>query len=192
MSLSLVVPTYTIDDELEEIALRAIDSYHKQVDELIVTEDGGRFSAALMSKADCYIYNQKNEGFTKNVNRGWRRAEGDYVAIVNSDTYLLEGDLRDLCVENRVTSPLIENQGISGLAGPFWVSPKQVTKECGYLKEEMRTYYSDEEYSKRIDHLFKKVSTVRVWHDQAITVTKAGVEGGEEAAIDGSIYKRLT
>jgi GT2 family glycosyltransferase len=189
--LSIVIPTYTINKELNEMAYKCAQSYRKYVDDLIICEDGGNFSEELMSITDSYIYNKNNVGFTKNVNRGWKYAQGDYVAIVSSDTYLVAGDLNNLCIPGKVTSPIIENQNIEALAGPFFVTPKSVTKKIGYLNEKMKTYYSDTEYDNRTRDIFQKVLSVIIKHDHARTVTAAGVEGGEENARDGEIYKNL-
>lgn len=189
--LSIVIPTYTIDKRLEDLALRAVKSYRTYADELIIAEDGGYFSPQLMALSDIYLYSHKNGGFSINVNRGWRVASGEYVAIVSSDTFLLEGNVRELCIEGKVTSPEIRNQNIERLAGPFFVIPQEVTKKRGYLLEEMRTYCSDSEYDHRVKDIFEKVPEVIIWHDQAQTVTLAGVEGGEEALRDRAIYNRL-
>ena len=172
--LSMVVPTYTITSELESMAYNAICSYRKFVDELIIIEDGGMFSLRLLKMANTYIINKKNKGFTKSVNSGWKLARGEYVAIVSSDTYLVSGNPRDLCIERKITSPLIDNQRIDGLAGCFFVVHESCPK---YLNDKMKTYYSDEEYKDRTKNLFVKTSSVVIHHLQAQTVTAAGIEG---------------
>ena len=189
--LSLVIPTYTLNSALEQMAIECIESYKKKDIEIIVTEDGGRFSPLLLEKSDTYIYSQKNKGFSVNVNRGWRYATGDYVGIVSSDTWLMKGDLMDLCIKGKVTSPEIVNQNIERLAGPFFVVPKKIAKERGYLLEQMKTYSSDSEYDHRVKDIFQKVDAVEIYHHQAQTVSAAGVEGGEEQARDREIYKHL-
>jgi len=177
--------------ELEVLTGVAVATYRDQVDELIIVEDHGLYSPTLMQLADVYIYNNINGGFTKNVNRGWRYATGDYVAIVNSDTRLVSGNLRDLCIPEKVTSPIIVNQSIPNLAGPFFVVPKKVTKKRGMLLEEMHTYCSDSEYDHRVADIFRKVHSVKIFHETAKTVTVAGVEGGEQQEKDRIIYERL-
>lgn len=191
MKISMVVPCYTITKTLEELAIRACLSYRDQVDELIITEDGGLLSQNLLQIADTYIYNKENKGFTVNVNRGWRSAVGDFVMIVNSDTTLHQGKLTDLCIPNRVTSPEIVSQFIPYLAGSFFCVPKEVTKERGYLMEEMKTYSSDSEYDSRVRDIFVKVFPVRIYHEMMQTVKAAGIEGGKEQERDRQIYEQL-
>ena len=189
---SIVIPTYTANFDLEEMAYKCAMSYKDHCDELIICEDGQMFSQKLKDVCTTYIYNHNNVGFTKNVNRGWRYAQGDYVAIASSDTYLVSGDPRDLCVPNKATSPIIENQSIPNLAGPFFVTPKSITEKLGYLKEELRTYYSDTEYDERVKDCFQKVESVVIHHHQAQSVTVAGVEGGDEVIRDRASYESLS
>lgn len=189
--ISVVIPCYTITKDLEEMAIACVKSYRYQADELIVVEDGGRYSPQLMGLCDSYIYNWKNGGFTVNVNRGWRYAKEPYVAIVSSDTYLYEGDIHNLCIPGKVTSPVIVNQNIERLAGPFFVIPQSVAEERGYLMEEMHTYSSDSEYDNRVADIFETVQSVKIVHKQAQTVSVAGVEGGKQQQKDREIYEKL-
>jgi len=177
--------------ELEEMAIRCALSYRDQVDQLIICEDGGIFSPDLLKLADSYIHNAENLGFSKNVNNGWRYSDGDFTAIVSSDTRLMKGDIRDLCIKGKVTSPIIHNQYIDRLAGPFFVVPKEIREERGMLMEEMRTYCSDSEYDERVKDIFEKVDSVSIFHEMAQTVTAAGVEGGIEQEKDRQQYSKL-
>lgn len=189
--ISMVIPTYTQNKKLEELAIWCATSFRKYVDELIIIEDGQMFSHKLAFLADTYIYKSQNSGFTKNVNDGWKFAHGEYVMIVNSDTQLASGDLNDLCIPGKVTSPLIKNQEIERLAGPFWVVPRTVADERGYLLEELKTYSSDSEYDERVKDIFQKVPSVQIYHEMAQSVTAAGIEGGEEQERDRQIYAQL-
>lgn len=189
--ISMVIPCYSIDQKLADMASLCGDYYHDQVDELIVVEDGGIFNQHLFELADIYVRYKENAGFTKNVNRGWKLASGDYVMITSSDTWLRKGDLNDLCIPGKVTSPHIANQGIDFLAGPFWCTPKEITEERGYLLEEMHTYCSDSEYDMRVRDIFEKVPSVEIFHHMAQTVTPAGVEGGEQQRKDREEYQKL-
>jgi glycosyltransferase involved in cell wall biosynthesis len=191
MKISLVILTYTLDKKLEELAIRCALSYREQVDQLIVSEDGGFFSPELYKLSDLYILGKENVGFTKNVNRGWKNAQGDFVMIVNSDTQLMRGNLSNLCIEGKITSPIIANQYIDRLAGCFWCAPKEVTKNRGYLLEDMKTYSSDSEYDNRVADIFQKVESVKIYHKMMQTVRVAGVEGGEEQQRDREIYAQL-
>jgi hypothetical protein len=186
---SMVIPTFTMTEDHEKLTLRAIKSYRNAVDELIVCENGGRFSPQVMALADVYLYSHQNMGFTKNVNRGWKLSTGDYCAIVNNDTYLYEGDLHDLLIPDRVTSPEIMNQSIPFLAGPFWVTPKKIRDERGLLMEEMRNYCSDSEYDNRVRDVFQKIGTVKIFHAISQTVRLSGEI--DKSGEDEAIYKAL-
>lgn len=168
MAVTLVIPTYTADDTLERMAYDCIRTYKQQGAKIVICEDGQKQSKWLMDLADSYIYNKDNAGFTKNVNRGWKYAlanGAEYVGIVNSDTYWMSGKLDDLCVPDKITSPVIDNQDfpIKQLRGSFFVVPKTVSDKYGFLNESMKTYCSDQEYSDRTK-VFEEIETVKIYH----------------------------
>lgn len=187
----MVIPCYSLNKDLVNMALFCAETYRDQVDELIIVEDGGEYSDELRRLSNIYIYCEENRGFSVNVNRGWRQSTGDYTMIVSSDTWLSSGKLDDLCIPGKVTSPYIRNQGIDFLAGPFFVVPKEVKEDRGMLLEEMHTYSSDSELDHRVRDIFQKVPSVEIMHLMAKTVTAAGVEGGEQQRKDREIYQRL-
>ena len=165
--LSGVILAYTLNDHLKEITLRCIKSFKNQLDELIIIEDGGNFIKEYLL-ADTYIYNSFNRGFTKSVNLGLKISRGTHTAIISSDTYLVDGNLKDL-KRDTVVSPKIRNQmHIEGMCGSFFVVPKKITKEYGYLDESMKTYGSDEEYKRRVPNI--RIDSTIIHHDIAQTV----------------------
>lgn len=188
--ISMVIPTFTLTKELERLAVWCAASYRDQVDELIITEDGGMYSPQLMGLADIYIYNKDNGGFSKNVNSGWKHARGEYVMIVNSDTHLESGNLGNLCLEGRVTSPETINQLSEGLTGNFWCAPAEVTRKYGYLLEDLHTYCSDADYGHRTKEIFVHVPSVRIYHHMAKTTDQAGI-GEAQLEADREVYGKL-
>ena len=176
MTIDIVIPTYTINTELEDIAVDCVLS-HIGKGRIIVVEDGGGSSQKLINLADIYLRYEDNVGFTQNVNRGWKFSDSEYTAIVSSDTVLEKGEVKDLCKKGKVTSPDIVNQDIEGLTGCYFVVHRSITDKLGMLNEAMKTYYSDEDYKNRTKDVFKKVNKVKIFHHQAKTVTAAGLEG---------------
>lgn len=189
--LSIVIPTYTLNSYLENMAMCAVESYKGQ-GEIIVVEDGQMYSQKLMDMADTYIYNKENVGFTKNVNRGWRYATGEWVGIISSDTYLVSGNLKDMCIKGKVTSPEVINQtNITGLTGSFFIVHNSITKDRGYLIETMRTYYSDEEYANRTRDVFEKVNSVKIFHHMAQSVSTSNKDK-TDSETDRIAYENLS
>lgn len=189
--IAVVIPTYTLNEELEDIAIKCIQSLRGSCF-IVVSEDGGMKSEKLRDLAHIYLYSPENHGFTWNVNHGWKHAmEYDFVAIVNSDIEMVSGCLDDLCIEGAVTSPVCENQPVPGLFGAFFVIPKAVLIDRGMLLEELKMYYSDTEYSARVRDIFKRVDSVVVRHGQSKTLRAAGLEGGQTNEKDRVIYERL-
>lgn len=187
---TVVIPTYTLNRDLETMAYNCAKSYKEFADELIICEDGGRQSKPLIQLADQYIYHD-NWGFTENVNEGWGRANGDYVFIVNSDTYIESGNFEDLCIPGHVTSPKMAGHTRQGefLNGAFWVAPKEVTKERGTLNPVYKMYFSDDDYYVRVKDIFQQVDSVVIRHVYGATTTFLGDEWRDkESARDQEIY----
>jgi len=189
---TLVVPTYTLSTELEEMALECVKSHRDQVDQVIISEDGGRYSKKLRSCADIYIYTKKNEGFTKNVNKAWKMSTSDYTLIVNSDAYLESGNLVDLCTTPNVTCPYVEGDTTtSGFTGTYFVVPKETLGKYGMLDERLRTFGSDGDYFERIRHLFRKEGRVKIGHHGSQTLKEAKMDIKEESNLDSLKYRDI-
>ena len=112
MRLSLVVPTYTINQNLLEITLRCLSSFRNYVDELIVCEDANVYIPEIHKLADIYI-THKNMQMAGNSNMGWRAATGDYIGSAGADTILVEGDLRWLCVPDKFSMPQVLRRNVT-------------------------------------------------------------------------------
>jgi glycosyltransferase involved in cell wall biosynthesis len=174
-TISMVIPCYTLNKELEDLALIAGSSYLDQVDELIIVEDGGMFSPKLQALADIYIHNKDNKGFSKAVNQGVKICTKEYVMVVNSDTVLREGDLQDLCIEDIVTSPATQNQEVPMLAGHFFVVPWSIVLQRGLLDERAKNFASDANYEARVADIFQQVPSVTIYHELNRTINVAGL-----------------
>lgn len=174
-TVDIVIPTFTVNDWIKQLVVEAVASVDGQ-GRIIIVEDGGKYYPIFSEIADVYIRFKKNGGYTKNVNQGLKFSDADFTVIMSSDTVLKEGKIKDLCIKGKVTSPEILNQGIDGMAGCFFVVSK-AAKKRGLLVETMKTYYSDEEYAKRINDIFEKIGKVKIYHHQSQTTKAAGVEG---------------
>lgn len=103
---------------------------------------------------------------------------------------MYQGNLKDLCIPGKVTSPF-GNQNVPHLWGAFFVVPKEVAKERGLLLEEMKMYASDSEYDMRVRDIFQCVPSVEILHTGSATIKSAHLNEGELQARDGAIYGQL-
>ena len=127
--LSVIIPHYPFNEEIDEILKNCVDSI--DFDELIIVVN-------------------KKEGFAKAVNRGLRIAHGDHLLVLNNDTVLEKGKLKDLC-QDYVTSPTI-NGRIQKFWGSCFCIPRWVYEKIGGLDERFKIgYYEDEDYIKRLE-----------------------------------------
>src|SRR5436309_8532750 len=121
--LSVVIPHWPLDEETDDALRRCVASFPVECERIIVVNEG--------------------TGYGRNVNIGLRLPRGDYIAAVNNDCRLEDGDVYDLCVSDAVVSPLIvgERQGFGqsiepgGFHGSFWVVPRPVLDRVGLLDE---------------------------------------------------------
>jgi GT2 family glycosyltransferase len=148
--LSVVVPHWPLDEELDTSLAACLGSLPADCEKLVVVNEG--------------------TGFARNVNIGQRLATGEYVAVVTNDCRVLEGDVYDLCVPGTVTSPVVlEKPGIEsgGFHGAFWVAPKDVLDEVGLLDERfVGAFYEDDDYRERLRRAgipTRQIASVKVW-----------------------------
>ena len=189
--ITLVIPTYSLSEKLIEMAYKCAKSHREQVDQIIISEDGGEYSDKLRDISDIYIYNSKNYGFTKNVNTAWKLSEGDFTIIANSDTYLVEGNLEDLCIDGFVTSPYIINMENPKFLGSYFVVPKSLLEDYGMLDERLIMYNSDIDYYMRIWFTFKKEGRVKIYHQKAQTVKNSKEDMKQRNRLDTDIYNQI-
>ena len=185
--LSLVFPTYTIDNTLEDLEVECISTFKGKCDEIIITEDGGLPSAKLLAISNIYIYSSARRGFTVNVNRGWKLATSDYVGIVNSDISYVAGDLASLCRPGRVCSP----GDYPVVPGHFFVVPKEIKEQYGMLDESMAMWWSDADYGRRVWYIYDPIPEVEILHYGGSTHKKEPALHGEFYGRDGEAYNKI-
>ena len=135
-TLSVVIPYWSKDEAMDAMLADCVASLRGQFDELIVVSNQPTADGRAL--------------FSKWVNLGLRHARGDYRLVLNSDTLLHpECNLRDLCVPNTITAPVV-----NGEAYPFWgcafCIPAMVYAEHGGLDEIFRGSCEDLDYCVRM------------------------------------------
>lgn len=132
MKLSVVIPHWPIAPELETYLSACCESLPPVDEIIIVVNDGIGFAAA--------------------VNRGLRIAHGDYIAVVSNDIVWKDGDINDLCIPGKVTSPLMNGErNRHNFWGTFFVLPREVYQKIGPLDERFTlAYYEDDDYIRRL------------------------------------------
>ena len=134
MKLSVVVPHWPIDDEVDEALRRCLASLPADCEKLVIVNEG--------------------TGFGPNVNLGLRLASGEFVAVTGNDTLVVEGDIYELCIPGKVASPVVEGKpGIEpgGFHGAFWVAAREVIERVGPLDERFEgAFFEDDDYLQRL------------------------------------------
>ncbi len=100
MDLSVIIVSWNTKKLLED-CLKSLFEYTKEVNfEVIVVDNGSTDDSPQMVKSTLpkvhLIKHKDNLGFTKANNQGIKVAKGDYIALLNSDTYLIENAFKKL------------------------------------------------------------------------------------------------
>ena len=163
-TLSVVIPHWPLDEETNDALRRCVASFPAECERIVVVNEG--------------------TGYARNVNVGLSLATGAYIAVVNNDCRLADGDLFDLCVRGTVTSPLVisERQGYGesiepgGFHGSFWVVPRAVLDRVGTLDERFENaYWEDDDFLARLRAAgvqTRQIASVRVKHIGGLTTVK--------------------
>jgi hypothetical protein len=134
MTLSVVIPTWSGTQELADMAYGLCKKVKPMCDELIVTEDAGNYYKELQEISDLYLMHP-NIGDVPNSNLGMRVAKGDYIAVINSDIEIGNGDLRALCIPGKTVCPAWIGGLHNEFVGHFFVVARTVIDQYGYLDE---------------------------------------------------------
>lgn len=101
MKTYVVIPNFTISDELRVLALDAIRSFKETADCVVVVADDNSPEDTEEIKKACDVFLKRNEqgGFSKCVNTGFRyvleQGDADYVVCANNDITVPKGWLKE-------------------------------------------------------------------------------------------------
>lgn len=112
ITLSLVVPTYTVNQNLLDMTLVCVNSFRPYVDELIICEDTNSFIKELHEVCDVYI-THPNLQLARNANMGWGAASCAYISEASADTTLYAGDPKLLCVPEKFNMPQVLRRNVT-------------------------------------------------------------------------------
>jgi glycosyltransferase involved in cell wall biosynthesis len=88
--ISVVIPLYNHEQYVEQ-AIASVLAQTRPVDEVIIVDDGSRDSSARLAQeyarrhANIIFWSHRNRGAHATIHAGLQRADGDLVAILNSD-----------------------------------------------------------------------------------------------------------
>lgn len=150
--ISVIIPVRLINNQVANFTTDCIQSL-KGYDELIVQFD------------------MKGEGFAKTVNNGVARSKGDWIAIVNNDTRMLNGSIKDMCRYDCLVRPVLIEGAFAKFA--FAVMPRKIWDVVGGLSEDYGIgFYEDNEFLKRAADAGFHIedSPLSVWHFGGATI----------------------
>jgi hypothetical protein len=204
MTLSVVIPVWSTNSDLTEMALKLAKQVRPMCDELVIGEDG-EYQKELAAIADTYLVHPRL-GHAKNLAETIKATNSEYVAAMDSDMSIDSGDLKDLCIPGHLVSPATVQRRFNEVAGWFFVCPRQFLME--YLPYDQSSQGLPEgidiwtqEFNRLHEHHFLSSDKISVSHGHGQSygvfiygVRKAYVEGmAQRKEVDPHRHKqRLT
>lgn len=126
MDLSVIIVNWNTKKLLED-CIRSVMQFTKGIEyEIIVVDNGSTDSSQELVKKKFLkvklLENKENLGFTKANNQGMNVAKGEYILLLNSDTYLIENSLKKLVEFSRTKENL-------GAVGPLLLNTDKSTQQ---------------------------------------------------------------
>ncbi|MBP3952290.1 glycosyltransferase family 2 protein [Bacillus suaedae] len=151
MNLSIVIPAYNESDRIEQ-TLKSLKNLQLRNSEIIVVDDGSIDETKRIASqyADKLVVLNRNEGKGQALQKGWKEAEGDYIAC-------LDADLGESSVEvRRLLAPVLNKQVDLTIS---MISPGKKAG-MGIVKRRVQSLV----YQKTGKHLQAPLSGQRVFH----------------------------
>lgn len=131
--VSVIIPHWSAvpgADEMLEICLKSL----RGADEVLVIENDGT-------------------GFSVNVNLGLRQARGTHLCVVNNDTEMIAGNLKQMAaITHGVTVPKITPEPRDHNPRAFFCMPRWVYETVGEYDERfVKGYFEDDDYIHRLE-----------------------------------------
>jgi GT2 family glycosyltransferase len=151
--ISVIIPTYINNEEKYQLLSECVASL-VGADEIIIQFD------------------LKGEGFSRTVNKGVARSHGEYIAIINDDTRMLEGSLVDFCIPNTIVRPRVFVGAKAKFS--FVVMPREAWDKIGGLCEDFIIGGCEDSwfmFLARKKGIAKIHSSLKVWHKGSASLT---------------------
>lgn len=130
--VSAIIPHWPFNDDINEKLKRCVSTL-VGYDELIIVSNEGT-------------------GYGKNVNIGLKLARYDFLCVINNDSYVVKGTLKDLCRGDGVAVPVFKGGAVDRKPRAFFCMPRWVYERVGGYDERFeKGYFEDDDLIKRLE-----------------------------------------
>ena len=149
--ISVIMPIYILDKELEFLTRQAIDSLVGDY-ELIIIDNNSPIRMDI--DCDILIRNKENLGNGKAWNQGLKIATGEHILLTDNDVKYSENWQELVSNKKEIVFPLSkcseDYEFKPKLSGFSWMINRQVLKEVGYISEDYGiANFEDTDYFRR-------------------------------------------
>ena len=151
--ISLIITTYHKDREMAKLTERCIASLNTRgIDEIIVVDDASPFELVIPGVNQ--IWREKNGGFPKCSNTGWKAATGDILILSNNDIeYTEQGfDISSVRMSDSDGNETEDKITEGDRFGSLWAQKREVYEALGGFDESFdKGTFEDLDYHKRAE-----------------------------------------
>lgn len=143
MELSIIIVSYNTSGLLRKCLTKVYKSLSftkiEKVSEVIVVDNASNDDSVSMIQKNfrkvIVIKNQENLGFAKANNQGMKKASGEYILLLNSDTEIENGALENLL-------SIIKSDGSIGVVGGKLLNlDLSIQPSCGFFPSVAKIFY---------------------------------------------------
>lgn len=173
-TFTVLIPIYFNDTSLYKVindCLTSLKDTHDNIN-LLIADDASPLGCPWENKANCFIGQAKNLGFTSNVNSGlefwYDNNLSDVIVIANDDLYFEADNLeryRD-CSGVGIWFPNTTDGGDLPTFGSIWGITRATYRKLGGLNTKYKHFYSDTDY---YDRAVKAGVPITKWSDIVIS-----------------------
>ncbi len=140
--------------------------------------------ASLPNALELVLVVNPGIGYGKSFNWGMRAARGEYLICVSNDTTLVSGNIEDLLIPGKMTTPTIIATGTMQFGAFFCISRTIYELLAGpdkqFFDEQFEgAYFEDDDIKMRLDqyHIpIERIPSVQISHIGGVTVQALGKE----------------
>lgn len=170
MTVALMVPAYSRDNDLVFMTVENIKAWLLLVDFVVVSEDY-EYHPLIDEVSDYYVLHP-HVGVADSSNIGWALAYdrgADYVIICDSDVRPHKNmeSVNELCIPDKVAVPLCQGWPDRASVAPMMVVPREVAHERGMYdscegRHSMKHF--DADYQVRVRDIIEHVTSFEIVH----------------------------
>lgn len=160
-TVDIIIPSANLNERIHDITMecvgniKASEDYEKYKPRIIIVETGGCY---FQGCSDVLIYSDNIGTYAKNVNKGLRESNADYMIVMSNDVFVNDKFIKPMlecfdeprCGIATVLSSEFKEEPEDVIEEGYWGGCWMMSRECfedvGYLDERFVNSFEDADY----------------------------------------------